>query len=734
MRNLLKEPIQRKIFILTVVFFVTFTGVLVAKSFLHSLTWKSEAAIDNQQSRSILGKVILDKLNSIELNFSRLDSTNDSRDIVVLGRHISSSIADIESVLEVLRNGGHYKNIVPANFDDVDEITEDISFSQDKEGEYVVEVIELTPRILNIKHISVDLIKAVDDSFGVSSEKERLVSEKKIELLLKQSNTFLQRSREDVNRIFYDTNLRIRHLEEEQGKSLYLFTLIRYGILVIVGFISIGISILTIHQIGGIIEKRKEAEEEVAKHRNHLEKLVEERTAELVESRTAALNMMEDAEQARKRAEQSNENLNKEIAERKRIEEALRESEQYLQAIWGIVNTGIVIIDTHTRTIVDVNPAAVELIDLPKEKIIGKICHEFICPAERGKCPITDLGQEVDNSERVLMTSEGREIPILKTVFPIKLKGRDCLLECIVDIGERKQLESQLRQAEKLQSIGELASGIAHEINTPTQYIGDNINFLQESFGEIIQLFKQYERLLAATIKGNVNTELVSDLESAVKDADIEYLIEEIPQAIEHSAQGIRSVAQIVRAMKEFAHPGMREHEKTSIDINHDIENTIMVTRNRWKYVAELKTDFGSDLPPVPCMPGELNQVILNLIVNAADAIAEVAGDESGELGTITISTLLNQDCVEIRVSDTGTGIPEEIQNRIFDPFFTTKEVGKGSGQGLSIAHSVIENKHGGRLTFETETGKGTTFIVSLPVESAMVSGEVENEEAHSVY
>jgi signal transduction histidine kinase len=282
------------------------------------------------------------------------------------------------------------------------------------------------------------------------------------------------------------------------------------------------------------------------------------------------------------------------------------------------------------------------------------------------------------------------------------------------EITERKIMESQLVQAQKLESIGQLAAGIAHEINTPTQYVGDNTRFLQESFTDISGLLEKYYLLLKAATAGPVSSELITEVENSVDEADIEYLLEEIPTAIQQSLEGVDRVSRIVRAMKEFSHPGVEG--KTVIDINKAIESTIMVARNEWKYVAEMKTDFDPHLPLVPCLPGEFNQVILNILLNAAHAITDAVGDGSKGKGTITVSTRRDDEWAEIRISDTGTGIPEEVRTKIFDPFFTTKEVGKGTGQGLAISHSVIAEKHDGTITFETEMGKGTTFIIRLPI------------------
>ena len=282
------------------------------------------------------------------------------------------------------------------------------------------------------------------------------------------------------------------------------------------------------------------------------------------------------------------------------------------------------------------------------------------------------------------------------------------------EIAERERMQHELARAQKLESIGHLAAGIAHEINTPAQYVGDNIRFLQEVFGDVDNLLGSFDRLLQAAKQGNVANELIAEAEAAVREADVDYLTEEVPKAIGQSLEGIERVADIVRAMKEFSHPG--SGHKQAIDLNRAIQSTLTVSRNEWKYAAELVTDFASDLPPVPCLPGDFNQVILNLVVNAAQAITDVVGDGSAGKGTLTVRTRRDGDWAEIRVEDTGTGIPEDIREKVFDHFFTTKDVGKGTGQGLTIAHAIVVEKHGGTITFETETGNGTTFIIRLPV------------------
>lgn len=266
----------------------------------------------------------------------------------------------------------------------------------------------------------------------------------------------------------------------------------------------------------------------------------------------------------------------------------------------------------------------------------------------------------------------------------------------------------QFKQSQHLEAIGQLAAGIAHEINTPTQYVGDNIHFLKGAFADLKQLIGEYDKLAEET-KENP---LYSKIQELKKSLDIDFLLDDIPNAIEQSLEGVGRVSKIVQSMKEFSHPPTTN--TIPIDINKAIDSTITISRNEWKYVADMETDFDSDLPMVQCFPGEFNQVILNLIVNAAHAIDDMNSDSAK--GKITISTKSNGDFVEIRVADTGVGIPKKIQSKIFIPFFTTKGVGKGTGQGLSISYSVIVDKHKGSLSFETEEGKGTVFIIRLPL------------------
>lgn len=384
---------------------------------------------------------------------------------------------------------------------------------------------------------------------------------------------------------------------------------------------------------------------------------------------------------------------------------------------------GIYGLDLEGRTTF-INPAAATMIGWEAKDLIRKPLHVILhhtrpdgSPYPQEECPIyaafTDgIVHHVDNE--VFWHKNGASFPVEYVSTPIREDGK--LVGAAVNFREitaRRELEAQLQQAQKLESIGQLAAGIAHEINTPTQFVGDNTRFLQEAFGDLTTFTEKSSELIKAADVGPIPRALIEDAKTTMAQADLDYLNEEIPSAIGQSLEGIERVAKIVRAMKDFAHPGV---EKKPVDLNRAIETTITVARSEWKHVAEMVTDLDPALPPVPCLANEFNQVILNMIINAAHAIADARGEDTEHRGTITVTTRYVDDWAEIRIADTGTGIPEHIRSRVFDHFFTTKEVGKGTGQGLGIAHGVVIKKHGGEINLESEVGKGTTFIVRLPL------------------
>jgi len=275
--------------------------------------------------------------------------------------------------------------------------------------------------------------------------------------------------------------------------------------------------------------------------------------------------------------------------------------------------------------------------------------------------------------------------------------------------------EAQHQHRQMQEAVGQLAAGIAHEINTPAQFASDNLTFLRDSWKSLSEVLGVYRSAIADGIGKGFSKQTWSAIHEAERKEDLDFIASEIPRAIEQAMDGVQRVATIVRAMKEFSHPDSAE--KAPVDINKAIETTITVARNEWKYVADIDTRFDTGLSQVVCHAGELNQVVLNLIVNAAHAIKDKVKDQ--EKGLITVRTCAKGEFAEIAITDTGTGIPEAVRSRVFDPFFTTKEVGRGTGQGLALAHTSIVKKQGGKIWFETEVGRGTTFFIHLPMHAS---------------
>jgi hypothetical protein len=315
--------------------------------------------------------------------------------------------------------------------------------------------------------------------------------------------------------------------------------------------------------------------------------------------------------------------------------------------------------------------------------------------------------------ELTAQRKDGTLLPLLLSLSDFVTDGGRLYTAILRDLTEQRQLQCDLAQAQRLEAIGQLAAGIAHEINTPMQFLSDNIEFLSDCSKRLFEVVDGYQRNLFSDGQERSWAERREELADMIERNRFESIREQVPQAITESLEGIQRVIHIVRAMKEFSHPG--NEQKVGVDLNNAVCSTVTITRNRWKYVAELELDLDSDLPTLNCVPADINQVLLNLIVNAADAIAEKVGEEGAEKGQITVRTGSDGENIIIEVEDTGCGISDTIRNRIFEPFFTTKEVGKGTGQGLSICYNVVVRKHQGTIDVMSNVGEGTTFRVSLP-------------------
>ncbi|MBU1567426.1 MAG: PAS domain S-box protein [Proteobacteria bacterium] len=432
------------------------------------------------------------------------------------------------------------------------------------------------------------------------------------------------------------------------------------------------------------ITARKLAEEQLANLNQHLESLVEQRTGEL-KGRNAEL-----------------------IA-----------SEERYRNLVETMQEGILVLDQDGR-LTYVNQQMSNMLGMTAGELIGRECTDFIETKHR-KIFETHLkaadGQAALKFEMNFTRADGHSVATLATPTSLYDGTGQYLgsFAVVTDITHLKQLQTRLLHAQKLESIGQLAAGMAHEINTPNQYVVNNARFLDDAFKEFLEVLTAYQGLFTAIKNGLSVSAALEEVEKSLEKHQLESLFEEIPGAFRDTFEGLERIANIVSSVKRFAHPGQ---DATALaDLNDAIRNTISVSTNEWKYVAKVETDLDPALSPVVCDISAINQVVLNLIVNAAHAIAD--NNESrntADKGTITVQTRNRGDQVEIRIADTGGGIPEDIRNRIFDPFFTTKVVGKGSGQGLAIARTIITESHHGSIDFETEIGRGTTFIIRLPL------------------
>ena len=319
----------------------------------------------------------------------------------------------------------------------------------------------------------------------------------------------------------------------------------------------------------------------------------------------------------------------------------------------------------------------------------------------------------------------GEKILLAVSISPLQSPEGEMMGYVIVfqDITEKQKVEAQTALSQKMEAIGQLAAGIAHEINTPIQYIGDNLVFLQKTIDKFSEFLTVCAELKNDTGQGT-NKENISRLKEAAGQSRLQHYISESPGAVQEALDGVERVRKIVLAMREFSHPS--EKEKKLADLNHGIETTVVISRNEWKYSAELETDLDPNLPLINCQIDEINQVILNMIINAVQAIQEKLPPGSDQKGKIIITTRKGENCVIIKIKDTGNGIPLEIQRRIFDPFFTTKGVGKGTGQGLSLAHQIIVQKHHGKIDVDSIVGEGSTFTIEIPVN---IGGNNQNDE-----
>ncbi|MFV0349077.1 MAG: ATP-binding protein [Halodesulfovibrio sp.] len=409
--------------------------------------------------------------------------------------------------------------------------------------------------------------------------------------------------------------------------------------------------------------------------------------------------------------------LRSEVISRALAESNLRAHHNLLDNLFEKMKAAIVIFNPVDREIIEINSVAEEMLEIDK----GSPCHKgdsmddslaFIYAS--GIRKLCDYAASTPPYEEgTVRLPSGRTIPTAKYTFNMTVNGQPHVALILIDITEKKTLEHQLGIAQRLESIGLLASGIAHEINTPIQYIHDNMVFLKEVHTSQMQLNELHDQLCAKAAKLTELKDLCGQIQAASEEMDMDFARQELPRVFDMVFEGIERVVSIVSAMKRFAHSGPQGMVGT--DLNAALLTTVQVAKNEWKYVAEVKTDFDPDIPPVECIPGEINQVFLNILINAAHAVKDVVGGTNTK-GTITLSTRRDDGKVIVGFSDSGCGIPDSIRDKIFDQFFTTKDPGRGTGQGLAIVHNIVVKNHNGEIKVDSTVGKGTTFTIILPV------------------
>jgi two-component system, NtrC family, sensor kinase len=419
-------------------------------------------------------------------------------------------------------------------------------------------------------------------------------------------------------------------------------------------------------------------------------------------------------------------------AELRRLRNELDDGERRTRQIINTANDAFVSTDIAGR-ITEWNTTAEQLFGWSAEEAVGRRLDRYLRPpGTTGRHAAEDAGGvglaevleacgDASRGEMLAVCRDGHVRPVEVSISMMVEDDRFLFNAFVHDISDRQAMQRQLVQAQKLESIGQLAAGIAHEINTPTQYVGDNLEFLDEAAGALRSVLGAYRKLAEALEGGHAEdaAALLANARAAERDADLSFLLEELTPALSQARDGVSRVAAIVRSMKAFSHPGGDGMQL--VNLNEAIGHTVNVCRSEWKYVAELTLDLDPALPDVPCEPGEINQVVLNLVVNAAQAL-KAAGFAEGErgLGRITVRSRVEAGYAVVTVADNGPGVPAAHREKVFDPFFTTKPVGQGTGQGLAIAHDVVTRRHHGALTLDPPASEGgASFTLRLPLKAA---------------
>ncbi len=683
LKTFFSEKIIRLIFY-HIVFIILTTCFTTYIDYYYSQYYEkpAKAQIENQNNKRILADIIQKNLLLIESNYRGLLLSNNHRHLEMIHDKINDSLSACESILSVLKEGGIYDHIQLVNFYNKDEIKVRIEFHKPKLENIPIEVIDLSPKLHEMQSLTDLTCKYMNDRINAGDNNTEYGYN--INLTSKQMESLFLRSREIGNKIYYDIKQANDHSESiiseasnRATKTLVLVNSIANALIILLAF-------LIAAKIYNILQSQKQASKTV-------------------------------------------------------------------NTILENLPFGIFVVDMD-KNIIKVNKTAKELIGSCDDNLIGEACYNIICPDGKEYCPINKTDSKPVSIEKTIINKHNERVPVIKTAIPLILDGQKVILEAFTDISEQKSMQkmlleakikletynqdlektvdertidlreamdnlnntqAQLIQAEKMASVGQLAAGIAHEINNPVGFIKSNLNVFMLYVADIIRIVEEYEKLNKKCLSEETFTEMTQEISRVKEELDIEYELNETTKLLSDSIDGVDRITRIITDLKDFSH--INRPDACEEDINIIMDKTISVAWNELKYNATIERNFG-EIPLLSCYGGQIGQVFLNILINASHAI--------GKEGTIKISTMYENDSIIIEVTDNGCGIPKENISKIFDPFFTTKEIGKGTGLGLNLAYKIIES-HNGKFTVTSKVGEGTTFRIELPLS---VNDETEQD------
>jgi len=649
MKDIFQEPIKRQITIMVVMFIVACAILIAIGDYTHRQFHNHTHEYENQVARSSLGEVVLKELLNIEMKLGQMASANDIGIADTRNGEIKISIENIESVLHILQNGGEFDYVIPVNFIDMDEIHQHISFKQAEETDYVIEVLELTPKIADFQMLASTLEEEIINRANASSETELIHAERNINLIMKQAESIQYRCSEITNRIFYETNLEIERLENEHVELADQIANIQYTVTALILLAGLTVFLFTIKQVSMILKERKEAEM------------------------------------------------------------SLRASERRINEIMNFVQAGVMIIDTETRDIIFANPAACEIIGLERNQILNNKCHKFLCPAQENECPILDLGQEVDNAERILLKASGEKLDILKRVQQITLDDKPCLLETFINISERKKAAEQLAEMnEKLeQRVEEHTQKLEQAIVVANQ-LTKKANAANVAKSEFLANMSHEIRTPMNGIMGM--TELL--LDTSLNEEQTEFA-----ETVNNSANALMAIINDILDYSRIE-SGKLKLETIDFSLRNNLEEicdllAVKAQDKNVEFILLVDQDVPSHLKGDPT---RLRQILTNLIGNS------IKFTENGHIVARVSLEELTESHVNLKFSieDTGIGISKENQALVFDKFTqadtsSTRKFG-GTGLGLAITKQLVEMMDG-EIGVESELEKGSTFWFSARFE-----------------